>query len=513
MSGTDADAGETVGLTYAVVGTAPTGLTFNTDGGYTFDASSYDALTEGEPLVLTIPFTATDATGTTSASANLVITITGTNDAPVVSAAVDTVDEDATITGSVSGTDADAGETVGLTYAVVGTPPAGLTFNTDGSYTFDASSYDALTEGEPLVLTIPFTATDGNGATSASANLVITITGTNDAPVVSAAVDAVDEDATITGSVSGTDADAGETVGLTYAVVGTPPAGLTFNTDGSYTFDASSYDALTAGEPLVLTIPFTATDATGTTSASANLVITITGTNDAPVVSAAVDTVDEDATITGSVSGTDADAGETVGLTYAVVGTPPAGLTFNTDGSYTFDASSYDALTAGEPLVLTIPFTATDGTGTTSASANLVITITGTNDTPVVSAAVDAVDEDATITGSVSGTDADAGETVGLTYAVVGTAPTGLTFNTDGGYTFDASSYDALTEGEPLVLTIPFTATDATGTTSASANLVITITGTTTRRLCRRRSIRSTRTRRSPAACRGRMRTRARRWA
>ncbi|PNF70879.1 hypothetical protein CXK96_20590, partial [Stutzerimonas stutzeri] len=112
---------------------------------------------------------------------------------------------------------------------MVGEAPAGLTFNADGTYTFDASSYDSLTAGEPLVLTIPFTATDAQEATSAAANLVITVTGTNDVPVAQAAVNAVAEDATIEGSVAGTDADAGETATLTYALVGEAPAGLTFN--------------------------------------------------------------------------------------------------------------------------------------------------------------------------------------------------------------------------------------------------------------------------------------------
>ena len=66
------------------------------------------------------------------------------------------------------------------------------------------------------MLTIPFTATDENGATSASADLVITITGTNDVPVAQAAVAAVAEDAIVNGNVTATDADAGETATLTY---------------------------------------------------------------------------------------------------------------------------------------------------------------------------------------------------------------------------------------------------------------------------------------------------------
>ncbi len=176
-----------------MVNSAPTGLSFSADGSYSFDASSYDSLTDGQQLVLTVPFTASDALST-SASANLVVTITGTNDVPVAQAAVAAVAEDATVSGSVVATDADAGETATLTFALVSAAPTGLTFNPDGSYTFDASSYDSLPNGQQLVLTVPFTASDAL-STSVSANLVITITGTNDVPVAQAAVAAVAEDA------------------------------------------------------------------------------------------------------------------------------------------------------------------------------------------------------------------------------------------------------------------------------------------------------------------------------
>ena len=483
VTATDADAGEAATLTYALVNplAAPAGLTFNSDGSYSFDASSYDYLTAGEELELTVAFTASDALST-SAPANLVITVTGTNDVPVANAAVAAVAEDASITGNVTATDADAGEAATLTYALVNplAAPVGLTFNSDGSYSFDASSYDYLTAGEELELTVAFTASDAL-STSAPANLVITVTGTNDVPVANAAVAAVAEDASITGNVTATDADAGEAATLTYALVNplAAPVGLTFNSDGSYSFDASSYDYLTAGEELELTVAFTASDALST-SAPANLVITVTGTNDVPVANAAVAAVAEDASITGNVTATDADAGEAATLTYALVNplAAPVGLTFNSDGSYSFDASSYDYLTAGEELELTVAFTASDALST-SAPANLVITVTGTNDVPVANAAVAAVAEDASITGNVTATDADAGEAATLTYALVNplAAPVGLTFNSDGSYSFDASSYDYLTAGEELELTVAFTASDALST-SAPANLVITVTGT-----------------------------------
>lgn len=101
----------------------------------------------------------------------------------------------------MSASDADTGETGTLSYGLVNAAPAGLTFNADGSYTFDASSYDSLTQGQILTVTVPFTATDVNGA-SDQQNLVLTITGTNDAPVASAATAALDEDTTVAGTVS-----------------------------------------------------------------------------------------------------------------------------------------------------------------------------------------------------------------------------------------------------------------------------------------------------------------------
>ncbi|MDO9207007.1 MAG: Ig-like domain-containing protein, partial [Sulfuricurvum sp.] len=129
-----------------------------------------------------------------------------------------------------------------------------------------------------------YSVSDGNGGTN-TYSVLVSVTAVNDIPVAQAAVNAVDEDATITGNVAATDVDAGETATLTYALVNTAPTGLTFNTDGSYSFDASSYDSLTVGESLVLTIPYTATDVSNATSALADLVITITGSNDQPVVS------------------------------------------------------------------------------------------------------------------------------------------------------------------------------------------------------------------------------------
>ncbi|QET76208.1 Ig-like domain-containing protein [Vibrio vulnificus] len=468
ISASDVDLGDDASLVFSTDSTVE-GLTLNADGSYSFDASSYDSLEAGEKLVLEIPVTVTDdqnATDTTT----LTITVTGTNDAPVAEAATGAVQEDATITGSISASDVDLGDDASLVFSTDSTVE-GLTLNADGSYSFDASSYDSLEAGEKLVLEIPVTVTDDQNATDTT-TLTITVTGTNDAPVAEAATGAVQEDATITGSISASDVDLGDDASLVFSTDSTVE-GLTLNADGSYSFDASSYDSLEAGEKLVLEIPVTVTDdqnATDTTT----LTITVTGTNDAPVAEAATGAVQEDATITGSISASDVDLGDDASLVFSTDSTVE-GLTLNADGSYSFDASSYDSLEAGEKLVLEIPVTVTDDQNATDTTT-LTITVTGTNDAPVAEAATGAVQEDATITGSISASDVDLGDDASLVFSTDSTVE-GLTLNANGTYTFDASSYDSLSEGQTQVLTIPVVVTDEQGAT-AETTLTITVTGT-----------------------------------
>jgi len=473
---TDVDAN--AALSFALVGAAPAGLVFNSDGSYSFDPSSpaYQSLAAGQTQVLTVPYRATDDQGATS-TANLVITITGTNDGPVAQPAAFTVAEDAAVvTGNVVATDPDGGSVP--TYALTGSAPAGLVFNADGSYAFDPSdvAYQSLGVGQSLVLTVPYRATDGEGVSS-TANLVITVTGSNDAPVAQAVSRTVAEDAApISGNVVGTDIDAN--AALSYVLVGAAPAGLTFNADGSYSFDPANaaYQSLGVGQSQVITVPYRVTDDQGATS-TANLVITVTGSNDAPVASAASFTIAEDAAaISGAVSATDADANAV--LSFTLVGAAPAGLAFNADGSYSFDPAqaAYQSLGVGQSTVLTVPYQVTDDQGT-SSTANLVITVTGSNDAPVAQAASFSVAEDAAaITGNVVATDADANAS--QTYALVGSAPAGLSFASTGAYSFDPANpaYQSLGVGQSVVITVPYRVTDDQGA-SSTANLVITVTG------------------------------------
>lgn len=258
------------------------------------------------------------------------------------------------------------------------------------SFAVDNSALQFLAAGQALTQTYSVNVTDNCGG-SASQVVTITLNGANDIPVASAAVNAVDEDATITGNVTATDDDAGETATLIYALTDAAPTGLTFNADGSYSFDASSYDALKVGETQVLTIPFTATDVNGATSSSANLAITITGTNDVPVVGGTdTGSVAEIVSLTttpptpgstliasGTLTINDADAGESQFQTGGITASPSAlgSLSIDANGNWSYSVAS-DAvmyLEGSESKVETFTVKSLDGT----ASKNINITING----------------------------------------------------------------------------------------------------------------------------------------
>jgi VCBS repeat-containing protein len=145
------------------------------------------------------------------------------------------------------------------------------------------------------------------------------------------------------------------------------------------------------------------TDAAGLTS-SANLIITIHGADDTPVAHDDVASATEAGGVsngtpgvnpTGNVLGNDTDVDSVVnGETKAVTTTGAlAGahgtLTLSADGSYSYAVDNNDtavqSLNVGQTLTDTIGYTMTDAAGLTS-SANLVVTIHGTNDTPVIDA-------------------------------------------------------------------------------------------------------------------------------
>jgi len=372
---------------------------------------------------------------------NLAITITAPNSPPVAVDDTGAVDENSTLNVAASGllgndTDADA-DALSITAIRTGTEAGSgsagtlsssltgtygdLTLNADGSYSYNANNSESLSAGTTTTDTFTYTISDG--AASDTGQLVITITGTNDAPVAVADAGAVNEDATLDVAASGvlgndTDVDSNDTLAVsairTGSETGSGTSGslgsaltgaygdVTMNADGSYAYIANNAAALAAGAQVTDTFTYTVTD--GNITDTAEIVITITGTNDPPFATDDASAVDEDDTLSVAATGllandTDADAGASLSITAirtgAESGSGTAGsigvalagaygdFTVNADGSYSYNANNANALAAGTTATDTFTYTVSDGTITDTAE--IVITVTGVNDPPVVS--------------------------------------------------------------------------------------------------------------------------------
>ncbi|MFS1883438.1 tandem-95 repeat protein [Vibrio sp. 10N.261.54.E10] len=424
-------------------------LTIRADGSYSFVADGSDSQALATEATAEVVFTYTASDGTVNQTNTLTITVTGTNDAPQLTADVGAVNEDATLTVSAeqgvlandSDVDGDSLNVTGILNGTTGTATAvaesgdtlisndygTLTIRADGSYSFvaDGSDSQALATGATADVVFSYTASDGR--VNQTNTLTITVTGTNDAPQLTADVGEVNEDATLTVSAedgvlandSDVDGDSLNVTGILNGTTGTATAvadsgdtlisndygTLTIRADGSYSFvaDGSDSQALATGATADVVFSYTASD--GTVNQTNTLTITVTGTNDAPQLTADVGEVNEDATLTVSAedgvlandSDVDGDSLNVTGILNGTTGTATAvadsgdtvisndygTLTIRGDGSYSFvaDGSDSQALATGATADVVFTYTASDGT--VNQTNTLTITVTGTNDFPV----------------------------------------------------------------------------------------------------------------------------------
>ncbi|MBA1245885.1 retention module-containing protein, partial [Pseudomonas japonica] len=364
---------------------------------------------------------------------------TSPTDSPtIVAADTATVNEDNVATGNVLTNDSDADNTLSVTgytvAGVTGTFTAGqaATIAGVGTITIAANGDYVFTPDANWNGTVPqITYTTDTGATG---SLDIVINPVNDAPVITTSEEAsaagVNEDSTVSGQVTATDVDAGAQLTFSVAADQAAVPGFTFNADGTWMLDASNaaYQQLALGETQTISVQYLVTDEVGATSTTETLTLKVTGTNDSPVVTTiaadSVAAVNEDSIVGGQLTSTDVDNG--AALTFSTMAGQAAvpGFTLNTDGSWTLDASNaaYQQLAEGKTQTITIKYQVSDEHGATSGTETLTLTVTGTNDTPVITTSV--ADSKATIvedsplaSGTLTATDADSGETATLVFS------------------------------------------------------------------------------------------------
>ncbi len=312
------------------------------------------ALAAGATLTDTL--TVTTADGTTH---DVVITINGTNDTPLIGG-VDTgnvtedVDPDSDglleTTGNLTITDADTGEANFTAGTVAGTYGS-ITIDAAGNWSYAAANIQAVIQSLPAgaTLTDTITVSSADGTTH---DVVITINGVNDAPVIGgvdtgAVTEDVDPDSDglleTGGAMTISDADTGEANFSTATLSGTYGT-LTIDAAGNWNYAAANTQAAIQTLPAgaTLTDTFTVTTADGTTH---DVIITINGTNDAPVANDdGPVTVNAGTPVTIDLAGNDTDIDNAIDLTSIIIVSGPANgtLTVIDDGTviYTHDGSA-----------------------------------------------------------------------------------------------------------------------------------------------------------------------------
>ena len=513
LSATDADVGDSLTWSGSQAGNFGS-LTVNADGTWQYDLNPELArpLGEGATELEEFTVTVTDSAGATATEV-IAITVSGANDSPVLS--TPPVDEglvepaDASggyaASGQFAATDVDQGDALsfafadtavtlrdaegvvipngseaGLTADEVAAIQAALSVDADGLWTFDLAPgivADRLAEGQTLDLSAQVVLSDSSGATNGVADnqpFLLQLTGTNDAPVIvtADAAGAVTEGSILTasGQVSVEDLDIGDPIlaevrpqAAGYVGTLTVPLGnlatiiAGVGTAATLTWDfavaESEVDALTDGETVQQSYDLVFSDGQGG-EAVQTVVITLTGTNDVPVISAGGDsgTVTEDAdvsTTSGQLAAVDPDLGTV--LSWGI--TDDTGATVelqegafgvlsidSATGAWTYslDNGAANLLNTGETVFDTFDVVVGDGTAQ-SQPVQVSVEITGANDAPVVPGQItEEILQDGVLSSTLTGTDAE-GQV--LTFALLDAAGAGpengtLTLQTDGTYQY-----------------------------------------------------------------------------
>ena len=437
--------------------------------------ASVQALAEGQQVTDVFSYTNSDNHGGSS-SANLTITVTGTNDAAVLSADTRNLTEtnsaaDISTSGTLTISDVDSPATF---VAQAGTAGSYGTFaiGTDGAWTYTASSaHNEFVAGTTYTDTFDVASADGTHT-----SVTVNILGTNDAAVLSADTRNLTEtnsatDISTSGTLTISDVDSPATF---VAQAGTAGSYGTFaiGTDGAWTYTASSaHNEFVAGTTYTDTFDVASADGTHT-----SVTVNILGTNDAAVLSADTRNLTEtnsaaDISTSGTLTISDVDSPATF---VAQAGTAGSYGTFaiGTAGAWTYTASSaHNEFVAGTTYTDTFDVVSADGTHT-----SVTVNILGTNDAAVLSADTRNLTEtnsaaDISTSGTLTISDVDSPATFVAQAATAGSYGT-FAIGTDGAWTYTASSaHNEFVAGTTYTDTFDVASADGTHT-SVTVNIL-----------------------------------------
>ncbi|NMH65155.1 retention module-containing protein [Shewanella salipaludis] len=515
-------------------------LTLAADGSYTYQLDNNNptvqALAEGQQLLETFAYLLTDGDGD-SVTQELSITVTGSNDAPVITSVPGSGADAGTV---VEAGNEDDGTLVPGTPEVSGTLTAGdadngaiLTWSTNassqyGSFSIDANSgqwtyhldnalVDSLAEGQTLEEQLLVTVTDEHGA-SATQLVTIAILGTNDSPIITSgdqdasgalAEPMTDEPARIGGTLTAADVDNGAVLSWSGNASGVYGEFAIDSATGAWRYslnDSALVDGLAQGETHEEQFLVTVTDEFGATDTQW-VTVTVTGSNDAPVITSG----DQDASgtvieagvqpggnlpepgvlqIGDTLSASDVDNGAVLSWSGNASGVYGEFAIDSATGAWTYslnDNALVDSLALGETHEEQFLVTVTDEHGA-SATQWVTITVTGTNDMPIITSgnqdasgalAEPMTDEPARVGGILTATDVDNGAVLNWSGNASGVYGEFAIDSATGAWSYslnDSALVDGLAQGETHEEQFLVTVTDEFGATDTQW-VTVTVTG------------------------------------
>ncbi len=434
----------------------------------------------------TFTYTMRDGAGATS-TAGVTVTVRGVNRGPTAVNDSATVGEDDSTNVSVLANDTDpdlaAGDSLSVVALNTSTTRGQASLVGGALHYIPGDAFDSLAAGTSTTDRVGYTIADSAGLRS-SATVTLTVVGANDAPIAlddtaSLAEDA--RDALIRVLDNDSDIDAGDVISIA-AIDTTGLAGaLSIDANGTALRYSAPTEAaaLAPGEQLTTSFGYTVRDVAGAT-ATARAVITLTGTNLAPIAAGDSATTNEDTAITIDVLGNDNDPDDE-GLALADVDTTGAvGSVGRVGNQLTYTpGNAHQALRAGQVAYDAFTYSVSDPHGAT-ATALVNVTITGVNDAPIANANSYSLSEDAAPTRlTVLGNDADvdAGDTLTIV-SVTSPSTSSVAIEAGGGalvFTVGAA-HQLLQTSQSATEAFTYTVRDSAGALS-TASVTVSIVG------------------------------------
>ncbi|PPQ16966.1 hypothetical protein CV770_23205, partial [Bradyrhizobium sp. AC87j1] len=483
LSITDPDSGEAHVVAQSNVHGTYGDFSIDANGAWSYTGNgAHNELTAGQQVQ--DQFTVTSQDGT--ASGIVTVTITGTNDAATVSSDSKSVTEADTAaalstSGQLTITDPDSGEAHVVAQSNVHGTYGDFSIDANGAWSYTGNgAHNELTAGQQVQDQFTVTSQDGTG----SGIVTVTITGSNDAAIVSSDSKSVTEgDSAAALNTSGqltiVDPDSGQAHVVAQSNAHGTYGDFTIDANGAWSYTGNGdHNELTAGQQVQ--DQFTVTSQDGT--ATGTVTVTITGSNDAATVSSDSKSVTEgDAAAALNTSGqltiVDPDSGEAHVVAQSNMHGTYGDFTIDANGAWSYAGNgAHDELTAGQQVQDQFTVTSQDGT----ATGTVTVTITGSNDAATVSSDSKSVSEGDTAaalntSGQLSITDPDTGEAHVVAQTNAHGSYGDFTIDAGGAWSYTGNgAHDELTAGQQVQ--DQFTVTSQDGT--ASGIVTVTITGT-----------------------------------